>query len=162
MDSSADRLIRQIDDAQKNRARLTWLIYDELRRELGPARAEAVLARAIERRGAEVGEALFGRLTARTPETVADAFLAQSPADGVLFRHTRRATADGGVEIAVHRCPLKEAWVEAGLGDDDLATICRIAGRFDDGCFGAAGIGFAAETWRPGHAGCCTLRLTPR
>ena len=162
MESSADRLIRQLDDAQKNRARLTWLIYEELRRELGAAQAEAVLARAIERRGAEVGAALFGGLAARTPDAVADAFLAQSPANGALFRHTRRAAGDGGVEIAVHRCPLKDAWVESGLGDADLATICRIAGRFDDGCFGAAGIGFAAETWKPGHAGCCTLRLSRR
>ena len=133
-----------------------------MRRELGAARAEAVLARAIERRGAEVGRALFGGLDDPTPEEVAGAFLAQSPADGRIFPHTARPTEDGGIEIAVHRCPLKDAWVEAGLGDDDLATICRIAGRFDDGCFGAAGIGFRAETWKPGHAGCCTLRLTSR
>jgi hypothetical protein len=62
----------------------------------------------------------------------------------------------------VTRCPLQDAWREAGLGDDDLATLCRIAGRFDHGCFAAAGVRLDAETWTPGRAGCCRLRLSAR
>lgn len=40
------------------------------------------------------------------------------------------------------------------------ATLCRLAGAFDRGLFETAGVGFAAETWRPGRAGCCRIRLT--
>jgi hypothetical protein len=153
------QLVREIDEANKGRARLYWLIYDELRAELGPERAEALLARAIGKRGAEVGTAMFAGLAERNPRTVADAFLSASPAGGTLFPHTRRDRDDGNVEIAVHRCPLKDAWHEAGLNPVDIATMCRIAGRFDHGCFGAGGVALAAETWTPGREGCCRLTL---
>jgi hypothetical protein len=156
-----DRLVAQLDDAFANRALLYWEIYRSFAEELGPAKAEALLARAIERRGAAAGKALFGRLAKATPETVADAFLAVSPDEGRLFPHTRTRTPDGSVEIAVTRCPLQDAWRKAGLTEAEQTTMCRIAGRFDNGCFGAAGIGFSAETWAPGRAGCCRLRLSP-
>jgi hypothetical protein len=154
-------LVRELDDAFRNRALVTWEIYRELRAELGAERAAAIVGRALERRGAAAGAALFARLPARTPAAVADAFLAVSPDGGRLFPHEVRHDADGAVHIKVTRCPLKDAWVAAGLGGDELATICRIAGRFDTGCFGAAGIGFAADTWTPGSAGCCHLHLLP-
>src|SRR5258708_154749 len=67
----------------------------------------------------------------------------------------------GAVHLRVTRCPLKDAGVAAGLGPADLATICKIAGRLDTGCFGAAHIGFAADTWTPGASGCCHLHLLP-
>jgi hypothetical protein len=154
-------LARELDDAFRNRALIYWSLYEELRAELGAERAAAVLGRAIERRGAAAGAALFAGLRERTPAAVADAFLAVSPDGGRLFPHAVRRDADGAVHIKVTRCPLKDAWAAAGLAPDDMATICRIAGRFDTGCFGAAGIGFAADTWTPGASGCCHLHLLP-
>jgi len=154
-------LARELDDAFRNRALIYWSLYEELRAELGAERAAAILGRAIERRGAEAGAALFARLPAPTPEAVAAAFLAVSPDGGRLFPHEVRRDPDGAVHIKVTRCPLKDAWVGAGLGPADLAAICKIAGRFDTGCFGAAGIGFAADTWTPGASGCCHLHLLP-
>jgi hypothetical protein len=156
-----NRLIREIDEAQKGRARLYWLIYDELRRELGAERAETLLARAITRRGEEAGEALFGKLSNPSPRDVADTFLAVSPAEGAIFPHRREAATDGTVTIRVTRCPLQECWRDSGLGDDDLRTMCRIAGHFDRGCFGRVRIPFRADTWTPGHTGCCTITLGP-
>ena len=58
------------------------------------------------------------------------------------------------------RCPLKDAWVEAGVGDEKLATLCRIAGAFDRGLFEATGVRFDNVTWTPGHgSNCCHIRL---
>ncbi len=159
MTEREERLTRELDSSHKHRALLYWTIYQEISREVGAAQAETILARAIERRGQEAGAHLFGALAAPTPGQVAKTFLAVSPADGTLWPHDVQTHASGAVTIKVHRCPLKEAWTEAGLGDDALATMCRIAGRFDNGCFGESGVAFAATTWRQGRDGCCTLVL---
>ncbi|MCM0019498.1 MAG: L-2-amino-thiazoline-4-carboxylic acid hydrolase [Tagaea sp.] len=155
------KLTRELDAAFKNRARLYKNLLDELTATLGRAQAETVLAAAIEKRGEEAGRALFGHLSAPTAAQVADTFLAVSPAEGTLFPHTRTQDDAGRVTVAVSRCPLLEAWREDGVADAEIATLCRIAGRFDNGCFGVAGVEFAAETWAPGKTGCCTLHLGP-
>jgi hypothetical protein len=155
------KLTLEIDAAFKNPARLYKNMLDELTAALGRVRAEAILAAAVEKRGEEAGRKLFGHLRAPTAARIADAFLAVSPAEGTLFPHTRTEDGAGGVTITVSRCPLQEAWREDGLADAEIETLCRIAGRFDNGCFGVAGVGFAAETWRPGKLGCCTLFLGP-
>jgi len=154
-----ERLTRELDSSHQHRALLYWAIYQEMSQELGAAKAEAILSRAIERRGQEAGAQLFGKLVAPTPGDVAKAFLAVSPAGGTLWPHDVKRHASGAVTINVHRCPLKEAWTEAGLDDKALATMCRIAGRFDNGCFGESGVAVDAKTWRPGHEGCCNLIL---
>jgi hypothetical protein len=48
------------------------------------------------------------------------------------------------------RCPLKDAWVEAGVGDEQL-TLCRIAGAFDRGLLDATSVRFSNVPWTPGH-----------
>lgn len=156
------KLTRELDLSHQHRALLYWEIYRELVAEFGAARAETVLARAIEARGRVAGAQLFGKLERRDPESVAAAFLAVSPAEGKLWPHAVERRADGSVAIHVSRCPLKEAWTGAGLTPEQMATMCRIAGRFDNGCFGESGVGFRATTWQPGHAGCCTLELGAR
>ncbi len=155
-------LVRQLADAFANRALLYWEIYRAFAAEMGPARAAEILGQAIERRGEAAGRALFGGLETPTPAAVADAFLAVSPDEGRLFPHTRTDDPDGTVHIGVHQCPLQDAWRKAGLGADEQALMCRIAGRFDNGCFGVAGVGFRTETWAPGRSGCCHLHLSPR
>jgi L-2-amino-thiazoline-4-carboxylic acid hydrolase len=153
------KLTRELDAAFKNRARLYKNLLDELTAALGPERAEAILVAAIEKRGEEAGRGLFGHLRAPSAAQIADAFLAVSPAEGTLFPHTRTQDGAGRTTIAVSRCPLLEAWREDGVADGEIQTLCRIAGRFDNGCFGAAGVAFVAETWTPGKTGCCTLYL---
>lgn len=159
MTEGEDRLTRELDLSHQHRALLYWEIYRELSAEIGAERAEAVLARAIEARGRSAGAQLFGRLERRDAAGVAAAFLAVSPAEGKLWPHAVERRGDGSVAIHVKRCPLKEAWTGAGLTSEQMTTMCRIAGRFDDGCFGESGVAFRATTWRPGHDGCCTLEL---
>ncbi len=159
MTEREDRLTRELDSSHKHRALLYWAIYQEMSRELGAARAETILTRAIEHRGQAAGAQLFGKLVTPTAIQVAETFLAVSPAGGRLWPHDVERHQGGAVTIRVRRCPLKEAWTEAGLGEDALVTMCRIAGRFDNGCFGESGVAFRATTWRPGHDGCCVLEL---
>ncbi len=159
----AEKLKRELDDAFKARARLYRAILDELTAELGAERAEAILGRAIEKRGIAAGTALFGALEKLTAKDVADRFLAVSPADGTLYPHTRAdqngANGETGVTVKVHRCPLQDAWREDGASDAEIERLCRISGQFDTGCFGVAGVAFEATTWTPGSTGCCTLFL---
>ncbi len=66
-----------------------------------------------------------------------------------------------GLDIKFHDCPLRNAWREEGLPDEEIATLCRIAARIDNGTFEAAGFEFSADTWQPGEEGCCYLHIRP-
>jgi hypothetical protein len=154
-----DQLRRALDDSFKNRALLYWTIYQELRQELGAASAEAILSRAIYARGQQVAEAAFRQFGAQDARALGEAFLGVSPDGGRLFPTDVEQVADG-IAFQVKRCPLKEAWQEAKLSDADLTTICRIAGRFDNGLFECAGVTVKTQTWQPGSSGCCRIQLT--
>ena len=67
----------------------------------------------------------------------------------------------GGLDIKFHACPLKEAWLEAGMSEAKVAKLCHIAGVVDNGTFEAAGFAFSADTWQPGDEGCCFLHVRP-
>ena len=71
---------------------------------------------------------------------IGEAFLAVSP-DGGRMYPTEVERSDG-ISFQVKRCPLKDAWREAGVGDEKLETLCRIAGAFDRGLFEATGVRF--------------------
>ena len=155
-----ERLSRELDAAFRNRADLYRLFLDELSAELGPEQAEAIMIRTIERRGREVAAAAFAGFGPNDARAIGEAFLAISPDDGRMYP-TDVERSDDGIAFKVRRCPLKDAWVDAGVGDDRLATLCRIAGAFDRGLFEATGVRFDNVTWTPGHgSGCCHIRLT--
>ncbi len=65
------------------------------------------------------------------------------------------------LDIKFHACPLRDAWKETGLPEEEVATLCRIAARVDDGTFEAAGFKFHSETYQPGGEGCCRLHIRP-
>ena len=158
----AEKLSRELDAAFRNRADLYRLMLEELTEEIGAEAAERVLVRAIERRGREVAAQAFAGLGPNEARAIGEAFLAISPDEGRMYP-TRVERSETGIAFEVRRCPLKDAWVEAGVDDDRLATLCRIAGAFDRGLFEATGIRFDNVTWTPGHgSGCCHIRLTDR
>jgi hypothetical protein len=161
-EARAETLSRELDAAFRNRADLYRLLLDELTAELGAQKAEAVMARAIERRGQEVAAAAFAGFGPNDARAVGEAFLAVSPDGGRMYPADVERGA-GRIAFKVRRCPLKDAWVEAGVGDEKLATLCRIAGAFDRGLFEATGVRFDNVTWTPGHGpGCCHIVLTNR
>ena len=158
--SQEDELRRQLYDSFKNRAMLYWLIFEEMRAEVGEEKVEQVMSRAIYRRGRQNGEkyARFGPADLTGPK---QAFLGGIPDGGRMFSPEVLADQPDRLDIKFHRCPLREAWQEAGLPDEDVAKICRIAARVDNGTFEAAGFEFSADTWKPGGEGCCYLHIRP-
>ena len=152
-------LRHELVDSFKNRAVLYWLLFDELRKEFGAEKAEEVMGRAIYRRGAEKGRQSYASFAPADLEGVKTAFLAGSAAAGRMFQPEVIHEDAASLDIRHHRCPLKEAWQEIGLPDDEVARLCRIAARIDYGTFEAAGFGFSLDSWQPGGEGCCCLHI---
>ncbi len=158
-DDRAEKLARELEAAFRNRADLYRLMLQELTAQFGRDEAEATLTRVVERRGREVAATAFAAYGANDATKIGEAFLAVSP-DGGRMYPTEVEHLDAGIAFQVKRCPLKDAWVEAGVADADLATLCRIAGAFDRGLFEATGVRFRNRTWTPGRDGCCRIELT--
>lgn len=159
--TDVEQLRLELAAAFANRADLYRLLRAALTRELGRERAEAMLAGVLEERGREVARNLFAGVPAEA-HAVADRFLSVSPDGGRLYPHEVERTP-ASCTIRVHSCPLKEAWMAAGLPDQDTADLCRLAGAFDRGLFEAAGVEFANQTWtKTRGAGCCWITLTTR
>ncbi|CAB5089886.1 hypothetical protein D3OALGA1CA_836 [Olavius algarvensis associated proteobacterium Delta 3] len=146
--------------AFKNRAMMVYHIYCELTEEVGEQRATDILKRSIYRRGVEIGNK-FKQHAPQDLHGLSEAFLGGVPDGGRMFQPEVVHCDDTRLDIQLHRCPLKEAWQEAGLTDGDIARLCHIAAAVDDGTFEGAGFSFSAETWQPGQKGCCLLRIRP-
>lgn len=154
-----EQLRTQLYDSFRNRALIYHLIFDELRAELGADRAEALLSRAIYRRGELQGRQRYAQFAPDDLAGLQAAFVGGIPDGGRMFQpEVIRSDADA-LDIKFHACPLRNAWLEAGLPDEDVATLCRIASQIDDGTFAGAGFRFTADTWQPGGEGCCCLHI---
>lgn len=121
----------------------------------------ALLARAISRRGGGIGQ----ELRAQAPDDFAglrDSFLAIVSGGTELFKPEVRRCDEAGLEIKFGGYPLKEAWLAAGLAEDEIAILFRIAGAVDLGTFEAAGFASENRTWQAGRDGCCHLVISSR
>jgi hypothetical protein len=145
----------------KNRAMMYYHIFDELRKEIGEKKATAIMKRAIHKRGVQVGKELLAKYGPDDLEGLKNAFLALDPDEGRMFSAEVLSSDADGVDIRFHRCPLREAWQEANLSDEDTAKICAIAASVDIGTFEGAGFEFFAETWKPEQGNCCYLHIRP-
>jgi len=155
-----EELREQLCAAYKHRALLYWHIFDEMRKEIGEAKAKEIMKRGIYRRGLEVGEK-FAHYAPDDMAGLREAFAVGSAEHQWLFEpEVERCDAEG-LDVTHRRCPLKEAWLEAGLSGEDVATMCEIAATIDSGTFEAAGFEFSCETWKPGGDGCCHLHIRP-
>lgn len=156
--SDESTLRTQLQASYANRAMVYLDVYRVLEEEFGEQRAAGLMKKAIYRRGCAVGEQYrcFGPADL---EGLKRAFLGSLPDDGRLFE-PEVVSSDGNVlEIHLHRCPLKEAWQQAGLSDADVERMCAIAGVVDNGTFETAGFRLRSETWRAGQSGCCHLTI---
>jgi hypothetical protein len=149
----------ELYDSFKNRAMIYYEIYRVLREEIGAERAEAVLSRAVYRRGEAKGREKFARFAPANLAGLAADFLGGIPDDGRMFQPEVIRSDAETLDIKFHVCPLRDAWIEAGLSDEDAAALCRIASQVDYGTFEGAGFKFSADTWTPGGEGCCYLHI---
>ncbi len=157
---SEQQLREQLYASFRHRAMLYYLIFDELRSTLDEQQAIDIMQRAIRRRGEQVGKQ-FAPFAPSDLQGLRDAFLAAIPDDGRMFSAQVQHCDDQQLDMTLQTCPLKDAWQEAGLNDQDVATMCQIAAAIDAGTFEGAGFRFTAETWKPNCDGCCHLHIRP-
>lgn len=157
---SEEQLRHDLHESFKNRAMIYYVIFDELRRRFGAREAEEILGRAIYQRGVQKS-VKYAPYAPANLTGLKEAFVGSSPDGGRMFKpEVLRSDADA-LDIKFHGCPLKEAWQEAGLPEEDVATLCRIAARVDNGTFETAGFQFSADTYQPHGDGCCYLHIRP-
>jgi hypothetical protein len=156
--NETDDLRQQLTMALKSRALVYAAVYEELIPEVGAERAEAILKRAIYKRGSAISPKFAPHAPADF-EGLRDRFIDFVPDHGRLFQPEVRRCDPDGLDIKFQDCPLKNAWVEAGYDDKMVETLCRIAGIVDNGTFEGAGFGFEGTTWKPGETGCCHLKV---
>jgi hypothetical protein len=156
---SEETLRQQLYESFKNRAMIYYLIFDELRAELGAIRAEELMAWAIYRRGELKGIEAYSQYAPNNLAGLKAAFLNGIPDDGKMFKPEVVHGDDQRLDITFHSCPLRDAWIEAELPEEDVATLCRIASQVDEGLFAGAGFQFSVETWQPGDGTCCRLHV---
>ena len=157
---SAQLLREQLYGAYKNRGMMYYHIFQELRKEVGSEKAAAIMKRGIYNRGLEIGKK-YEKFAPADLEGLKDAFLAGSADQGKMFQPEVVRCDGEGLDIHMRNCPLREAYEEAGLSDEEIATMCDIAAVVDYGTFEGAGFRFFADTWKPGEAGCCRLHIRP-
>ena len=157
---SEEDLREQLYAAYKNRGMMYYHIFQVLSQEVGYEKAAAIMKRGIYNRGLEIGKkyAQYGPIDL---EGLKNAFLAGSADRGKMFQPEILRCDHDGLHIQMRSCPLKEAYQEAGLRDEQIARMCDIAAEVDYGTFQGAGFQFSAETWKPGQEGCCLLKIKP-
>ena len=154
----SDQDLRDLVAQMKNRALVYMEMYDVLVEDLGEQKAEALLTKAIYRRGKAMGKS-FARFGPADLEGLQKAFLGSVPGGDAIFKPQVLKQGGAELEIQLHGCPLKDAWREAGLAEKKVETLCRIAGAVDKGLFEGAGFKFKNRTWAPGAEGCCFLHI---
>ena len=131
MNPEVEVLRRELEEAFAGRAHLYREMLDGLEAELGAERAEALMRKVLEKRGAAAAGQLF-KGCAATPQAVGARFLSVSPDGGRMYPHS---VADDGaaLHVKVARCPLKDAWVGAGLAASAGRAALRHRGRVRQG-----------------------------
>ena len=157
---SEETLRKQLYDSYANRAHIYHLLFKELRAELGAEKAAELMGRAIRQRGAD-NAGKYESFAPRDLEGLQQAFVGNLPDDGAMFAPEVVRCDANALDIKFHRCPLKQAWLDAGLSQEEVAALCRIAAQVDVGLFQAAGFGFHADTYQAGGKGCCFLHIRP-
>ena len=133
-----DNALKALRDEIKNRALIYYEIYLQLSAELGSKEAIRLMGKAVYERGKDKGEQLGGKIGKPDLARLARAFVEGK--NGMdAFGHQVVEVSETRAVLRLARCPLVEAWDEAGLSPDEKRTMCDIACRVDFGKFEAAG-----------------------
>jgi hypothetical protein len=157
---SEEKLRKQLYDLFADRAHIYRLIFNQLRHEIGAQRASELMGRALYQRGVQKGTT-YSAFAPCDLEGLKEAFVGSLPDNGGMFAAEVVRCDANELDIKFHRCPLKQAWLDARCGQEEVAWLCRIAAQVDQGMFEAAGFRFRADTYQPGAEGCCFLHVRP-
>ena len=148
-----------LNQANKARALVYLEFFRAIERRFGRETAVELTKEAIY----NWGRTLAGGLESHLPSdfTGLCASFAYAPDGGAMFTPDVGACSEQGLDVQFKTCPLKNAWLEAGMTEDDLALFCEMASQADYGTLEAAGFAVAIETWTPGSEGCCQLKIRP-
>lgn len=147
-------------DAIKERGTAYLMVFRELSKRYGEAEAISVMRSASYEHGKVIGAKLacFGP---RDFAGMAEGF-ARAPDDGATFSPDIRQLNDTCLEVKMMRCPVKDAWVEAGCSDEEICTLLHCASALDEGTLDTAGFDYEIELWSPGKQGCCLTKITEK
>jgi len=152
-----DLLWNALNDSNKSRARVYFEFFRAIERRYGRAVAIDICKEAIR----SWGRGQAGGLDPHVPIDFAD--LTRSfvfaPDGGAMFRPRVDRCDEEGLDVQFEACPLKSAWLEAGMAEADVALFCEIASEADYGTLEAAGFSVNIETWKPSSKGCCSLKI---
>jgi hypothetical protein len=133
-----DNPLKALKDEIKNRALIYYEIYLQLSAELGSDAAVRLMGKGVYERGKDKGEQLGKKIGEPDLARLARAFVEGK--NGMdAFGHQVVEVSDTCAVLRLSRCPLVEAWDEAGLSPKEKATMCDIACRVDFGKFEGAG-----------------------
>ena len=158
---SEESMRKHLIDAIKSRAMFYYAFYKEFSAEIGPEKTREIMKRAVYKRGLDVGKK-FAKFAPSDFAGLRDAFLAGVPDAAGTFNPRLESCSAAGLDIELQTCPLKDAWREAGLSDEEVEILTDIAGAVDKGTFEGAGFSFEPDTWKPGRSACCRLHIRPR
>jgi L-2-amino-thiazoline-4-carboxylic acid hydrolase len=143
--------------ASQSRGDLYIEVFRALEKRLGRAEAITAMKEAIHAWGRTLGGGIACHAPRNFEGVLADFALA--PDGGEIFGARVDRCDEGGIDVQFEKCPLKTAWVAAGLPEADVTLLCEIAAEADYGTMAAAGFEVDIETWKPGRTGCCMLHI---
>jgi hypothetical protein len=155
MNPSLSVLINEL----QNRAKIYVHIYRELSKEIGRDKTVEVLKRALYARGREKGAQLKVKIEKPDLQKLAIAFM-EGNADMDAFGHEIVEAHSDFVLLRLNRCPLVDAWREAGLTSEEQKDLCDIAYQVDFGKFEAAGYRLAFNCRIADKCNSCDLKVS--
>ena len=154
-----DNPLRALEDEIKNRALIYYEIYLQLSTELGSEEAIRLMGKAIYERGKDKGEQLGKKIGEPDLARLARAFV-EGKNEMDAFGHQVVEVSDTRAVLRLARCPLVEAWDEAGLSPEEKTTMCDIACQVDFGKFEGAGYQLTFRCRIADGAQTCDMELT--
>ncbi len=154
-----DNPLGALIDEVKNRALIYREIYLQLSAELGSEEAIRLMGKAVNERGRAKGEQLARTIGEPDFARLAHAFM-EGKNEMDAFGHQIVEVTGTRAVLRLTRCPLVEAWDEAGLSPDEKTTMCNIACRVDYGKFEAAGYRLTFRCRIAEGAQTCDMELT--
>lgn len=154
-----DQYLKALKDEIKNRALIYVELYRQLAAELGHDEAVRFMGRATYERGRAKGEQLGAKIGAPDLPALARAF-AEGRSDMDAFAREVVEVSDERAVLRLTRCPLVEAWDEAGLSEAEKTAMCDIACQVDFGKFEAAGYHLRFRCRIADGAESCDMELT--